>query len=173
MRSRATQDGVRQEIIYIWDYYLLGMAQTKVHKYKQGGLILDKREFMVGLLSPSLALSLSLTLKCYVCELVIAWYTGNLMRKCLAKAITSYRLFAFSTDYFSEWVHKIGSLWSGFIIWEWQRALGRKGMMLSYLTISLVLDSSIWVSPSPVHRLRMLVWRENFKKAMNRGGRRK
>lgn len=48
MRSRATQDGVRQEIIYIWDYYLSGMAQTKVHKYKQGGLILDKREFMVG-----------------------------------------------------------------------------------------------------------------------------
>lgn len=36
------------------------------------------------------------------------------MRKCLAKAITSSRLFAFSADYFSELVHKIGSLWSGF-----------------------------------------------------------
>lgn len=46
--------------------------------------------------------------------MLIVWYTGSLMRKCLAKAITSSRLFAFSTDYFSEWVHKIGSLWSGF-----------------------------------------------------------
>lgn len=54
------------------------MAQTKVPKYKQGGLILDKCECMIRhrrnwpLLSPSLAPSLSLILNCYVCELVIA-----------------------------------------------------------------------------------------------------
>lgn len=51
----------RQEII--WYYYVLDIAQTKVHTFKQGEFILDKYEFMVGhsrnwsLLSSSPALS--------------------------------------------------------------------------------------------------------------------
>lgn len=36
------QRGASQEIIYIWDYNLSDMAQTKVHKYKQGGLMVEK-----------------------------------------------------------------------------------------------------------------------------------
>lgn len=37
------------------------------------------------------------------------------MRKRLAKAIASSRLFALGADYFSEREHKIGSLWGGWL----------------------------------------------------------
>lgn len=37
------------------------------------------------------------------------------MRKRLAKAIASSRLFALGADYFSEREHKIGSLWGSWL----------------------------------------------------------
>lgn len=31
-----------EQIMYIWDYYLSDIAQTKAHQYKQGRFVLDK-----------------------------------------------------------------------------------------------------------------------------------
>lgn len=58
--------------MYIWDCYLSDMAQTKVCKYKQGGLALDRSgNLWQSTVAPGFLLFPYLS-RYYTCELVIA-----------------------------------------------------------------------------------------------------